>query len=137
MLYKTSLLLLLIIAKKNPKNQNKKTEHFWKCTLFLRICPTTSTSEASVNIFSLLSFHCLFLLEYVFIYSVSLMKQGNYNFLGCSGNPSFKQKISTKVIWKKITSSLKEYFTEMPFKFQPRKFFSKNCQAKRAFVYKN
>ena len=97
-LYKTSLLLLLIIAKKNPKNQNKKTEHFWKCTLFLRICPTTSTSETSVNIFSLLSFHCLFLLEYVFIYSVSLMKQGNYNFLGCSGNPSFKQKISTKVI---------------------------------------
>ena len=44
---------------------------------------------------------------------------------------------STKVIQKKIKSSLKEYFTEMPFKFQPRNFFFQNLSTKKGFCLQN
>ena len=48
-------------------------------------------------------------MEYIFTYSISLMQQENFNFLGCSEKSNFKQKMSTTVIEKKIKSLSKEY----------------------------
>ena len=69
---------------------------------------STPTPETSENVFSLYLFH-LFSLEYVFMYSISLVQSGNHNFLECSEKLNLNQKMCARVIQKKIKSSLKEY----------------------------
>ena len=59
--------------------------------------------------FSSVLFHRLFPLKYVYMYSISLMEQENYNFLRCSEKSNFKKKMSTGVILKKSQGSSKEY----------------------------
>ena len=81
----------------------------------------------------LLGFFCLFLLEYVFTHSISLMLQGNHNFLRCSEKSNFKQKISTRVVPEKTKSLWKEYFD---LNFDQWEIFSDNYKSIRVFVYK-
>ena len=72
--------------------------------------------------FSLLLLHHLFPLKYVFTHIISLVQQGNYDWILI--------KVSTRVIQKNTKSQSKEYVVRKAFKvFMTEQYFSENCKA--------
>ena len=70
-------------------------------------------------------FHCMFPLEYAYTHSISLMRWES----------NFKQKISTRVIQKKIKMSWKEYVKWRCFKFWPMKNIFWKQKSQQEFGY--
>ena len=71
--------------------------------------------------FSLLLLHRLFPLKYVFTHIISLVQQGNYDWILI--------KVSTRVIQKNTKSQSKEYVVRKAFKvFMTEQHFSENCK---------
>ena len=58
--------------------------------------------------FFLYLFHPQSHFKFVFTFSISLMQQGDYDFLGCGQKSNFKQKMSTRVIQKSIKRMCQE-----------------------------